>query len=261
MSTPIGNMKDISQRAIETLRSVDIIFCEDTRVSSKLLDSLSIRKPLKVYNDHNAQRAIDIALNYMLNKQKVAIISDAGTPLISDPGYKLVNACIKNNLSYTVIPGCCSPIAALTLSGFPTDRFVFCGFFNSDRLEEYKHMQMTLIFFESPKRIIETLNKMKLIFCGRDVAVVREITKIYEETVRGSFDDVIRHFDQNEAKGECIILLSPQEQSNKCEREIFSLADRLKDKLTNKDISSILSEHFKVSKNDIYKYLISKEEE
>ena len=259
VSTPIGNLKDISLRAIETLKSVDHILCEDTRVSSKLLHSLDIRANLIVYNDHNAIDVIPKIIDMIKTQGKTfALISDAGTPLVSDPGYKLANACIENDIKYTIIPGASAVVSALVLSGLPSDRFMFAGFVDSGKFTELSKINSTLIFFESPNRIVKTLEQMREIFENRTVAVVREITKIYESTIRGSFDVVIDHFKINLPKGEFVILLSPPElrDSDKID-DLLPLVDGLTGKVSTKELSAILSRYSGISKNTIYNFLLS----
>ncbi len=259
ISTPIGNLKDITQRAIEILGEVDYVLCEDTRVSSKLLQSLGLKVKFIVYNDHNASEIIPNVLNLISEKNAVfALISDAGTPLVSDPGYKLVNACIKNNIKYTVIPGACSVISALTLSGLPSDKFSFIGFADVKKFEEFENVNSTLIFFESPNRILKTLQTMKAYFKNRLIAVVREITKVYEEVLRGDIDFLIDHFSRNSPKGEFVILVAPPIQDdNEKINSLKPLINNLLDKFSKKDLSDLLSKCFKVSKNSLYNFLLN----
>ena len=263
VSTPIGNLKDFSERGRLVLSQVDFILCEDTRVSSKLLQNIDIKTKLMVYNDHNATSVIPKIIESIINNDtKFALISDAGTPLVSDPGYKLVNACIENNISYSVVPGSCSVIAALTLSGLPSNRFLFDGFVDSKKFQELSKIESTIILFESPNRLLNTLKNMKSYFNDRVVAAVREITKIFEETVRGNLDYLIKHFEQNAPRGEFVIVISPPIQD--VEKEIINLKpliDGLIDKISIKDISEILSTYSGISKNNIYKFLLKQYKE
>lgn len=259
VSTPIGNLKDISERAIDTFKQVDYILCEDTRVSSKLMQNLGLKVKFIVYNDHNANEVIPHVLDLILKENaSLALISDAGAPLVSDPGYKLVNACIKYNIKYTVIPGACSVISALTLSGLPSDKFSFIGFADVKKFEEFADINTTLIFFESPNRILKTLQNMKQYFEKRIIAVVREITKIYEETLRGNIDFLIDHFSKNPPKGEFVILVSPPAQDDMDKINFLKpLIDAMFDKFSKKDISDLLSKCFKISKNGLYSFLLN----
>ncbi len=257
VSTPIGNLKDISFRAVETLNIVDKILCEDTRVSSKLLQNFGIKTPMMVYNDHNAVRVIPKIIDNILSQNETfALISDAGTPLVSDPGYKLVNACIENKISFTIIPGASAVISALVLSGLPSDRFMFVGFADASKFAELSKINSTLIFYEAPSRIINTLEQMRTIFKGRSVVVVKELTKLYESSIRGDFDFVISKFKEQSPKGEFVILLSPPKFSdvNRIEA-LLPLISELNGKISQKELSRILSKYSGISKNTLYNYL------
>ena len=257
IATPIGNLKDVSYRAIDVLKTVDIVLCEDTRVSAKLLQNFDIKASLMVYNDHNAIQVIpDIIEMIKVNSKTFALISDAGTPLISDPGYKLVNACIENDIKYTVIPGASAVISALVLSGFPTDRFMFAGFVDLAKFDELSKINSTLIFYESPNRILKTIENMKCIFKHRTVAVIKEMTKIHETVIRGDFEYVISYVSQNKPKGEFVILLSPPKISNDEKlNELNHLISALSAKISKKDICSILANYYGIGKNAIYNYI------
>lgn len=214
-ATPIGNLGDITLRALELLNAADLIACEDKRVSAKLLSHYDIKKPLVSYHDHNA-KAVTPRLIQELNKQKiVALISDAGTPLISDPGYKLINECHKSGIPVTSLPGASALLCALTNAGLPTDSFLFYGFLppknmaRQKELEKLSTLSSTLFFYESPKRLIDTLNAMHMVFGDREVAVCRELTKLYEETTRDSIKNVITYYEEKPSvKGEVVIVVS-----------------------------------------------------
>lgn len=210
VATPIGNLSDITLRALETLKNCHVIACEDTRVSRKLLSAYSIEKPLISYHDHNAEQMRPLILEKISGGQAVALISDAGTPLISDPGYKLVRKCYESKLSVTFLPGPSAVLAGLVLSGMPSDRFIFAGFADKKDYPELSAINMTLIFFESAKRLSTTLKDMARSFSNREVAVVREITKLFEEVRRGSFDELIAYYEEKGSpKGEVVVVLSP----------------------------------------------------
>lgn len=210
VATPIGNLGDMTLRALETLKKCDVIACEDTRVSRKLLSAYSIDKPVMSYHDHNADQARPFLLDKMKGGQAVALISDAGTPLISDPGYKLVRQCYEADLPVTFLPGASAVIAGLVLSGMPTDRFLFAGFADKKAYGELSPLSMSLIFFESAQRLGATLKDMALAFPNREVAVVREITKLFEEVRWGSFEELIQFYEEKGApKGEVVLVLSP----------------------------------------------------
>lgn len=218
ISTPIGNLADITLRALEILRSSSLILCEDTRVSRKLLSKYNIQAKLKIYNDHSSSNDRERVLEVLKNqKEVISLISDAGTPLIADPGYKLVQAIIKEKYYLEVIPGACSLIAALTISGLPTDRFFFAGFAprSSNALKmslaQLFELNCSLIFFETAKRLKKTL--LVIDFMNRDceIAVVNEITKLHQKILRGSAKEIIEDLENNypNFKGETILLISP----------------------------------------------------
>lgn len=257
VGTPIGNLSDISKRAIETLQNVDFILCEDTRVSEKLLGSLGIKARLLVYNDHNATSVVPLVIQNILEKNcSYALISDAGMPLVSDPGYKLVQACLKNGVEFTTIPGPSAILSALVLSGLPSDKFIFCGFADHKKFTEIAEINATVIMFESPKRVVGTLQKLSQTFIDRKVAVVREITKIFEECIRGSFAEVLEHFKTYPPKGEIVIVIAPPSTNQRdCLQKYIDLIKQLKGKIPDPELSSILSNYLKISKNSVYNFL------
>ena len=263
VATPIGNLKDFSERGIQVLSSVDAILCEDTRVANKLLQNTGVKTSLVIYNDHNALSIIPKIISSMKNESKTyALISDAGTPLVSDPGYKLVNACIENKIPYTTVPGACSVIAALVLSGLPSNRFLFDGFADSKKFKELSKTHSTIILFESSNRTVATLKNMKSYFNDRTVAVVREITKIFEESIRGSLDFLINHFQENPPRGEIVIVISPPPE-NKDKRlcELLPIINGLISKVSTKELSEVLSNYSGLSKNNIYDFIITNSKE
>lgn len=210
IATPIGNLGDITLRALDTLKGCDVIACEDTRVSRKLLSAYGIHTPVISYHDHNADHMRPLILGRLTSGQAVALISDAGSPLISDPGYKLVQRCYEAGLPVTFLPGASAVIAGLILSGLPTDRFLFAGFADKKAYSELSPLGMTLLFFESAQRLVVTLKDMALAFSNRTVAVVREITKRFEEVRRGTFEEVIQFYEEKgPPKGEVVLALSP----------------------------------------------------
>lgn len=216
VSTPIGNLKDISLRAIDTLKNVDLILCEDTRVSGKLLVEYKISKKLISINDFNEEARIGEAILNLKTGKNMALISDAGTPLISDPGYKLVREAIANGIRVESIPGVSAVITALTVAGMPPDKFYFVGYLSKKdgkrktQLEDIKKIKEisanTTIIFESPFRVVKTLEKIKDIFGDVNVAICRELTKLHEETRREKVSDSIEYFSKHSPKGEFIIL-------------------------------------------------------
>ena len=212
ISLPIGNSKDITLRALDYLSNVDEIYCEDTRVTNKILSIHKIKKELKTYHDHNGSKIRPIILEKIKNGKSVGLVSDAGTPLISDPGYKLVSDAIANNLYVTSAPGVSSPIAALTMSGLPTNNFLFLGFLpikaqqRKNILKNIKNLKSTIIIFESAKRINKTLIELKTILGNRRIALCREMTKRFEEVVTGNLDELTNTMAQKKIKGEIVLV-------------------------------------------------------
>ena len=216
ISTPIGNLGDITQRAAHLLAQADIIACEDTRQTRKLLSLLSISSSAELwaYHDHNGAKVRPKLINVMKAGQQVALASDAGTPLISDPGYKLVTACLENDIPITAAPGPTAPIVALTLSGLPSDRFSFQGFVPQkkkaarDALEESRPLTMTQIWFETPKRLAATLKMMAGIYGNRYCVIARELTKLHETLYRGMLADLAKQFEgATILKGELVLVV------------------------------------------------------
>lgn len=253
IATPIGNLQDMTFRAIETLKQCQIIACEDTRVSKKLLSHYGINTSLWAYHDHNAQQVRPKLIHAILQGNAVALISDAGTPLINDPGAKLVKQCQENKLFITTLPGPCSVISGLVLSGLTSHAFSFLGFFHAKKAQEWTHTPGTLVFFEAPHRLLSTLAKMSELFPNRDVAVVREITKMFEETVKGDFEAVIRHFESNEPRGEIVIVLGQKIKQEEIMPEILisQITQSLK-YFSLKDTVESMARLHNISKKEIY---------
>jgi 16S rRNA (cytidine1402-2'-O)-methyltransferase len=222
VATPIGHADDISRRAVETLRSCAVIACEDTRVTGPLMARLGIGTPLIAYHEHNAERTRPAILARLKSGEAVALVSDAGTPLVSDPGYKLVRAAIAEGLPVTTVPGPSAVLAALVLSGLPSDRFMFAGFLppksaaRRRELGELAAVGATLIFFESANRLPAALADMAEILGERDAAVAREMTKMFEEVRRGSLRELAAHYVSHGApKGETVIVIGPAAAANR----------------------------------------------
>lgn len=211
--TPIGNLDDITLRAIKTLQEADLILAEDTRVTAKLLKHLNIQKKLQSYHQHNEHKILDFIIEKLKSGIKIALVSDAGTPSISDPGFLLVRECVKENIEIETLPGPVAFIPALVNSGLPCDRFVFEGFLpqkkgRKKRLEELSQENRTIILYESPYKLLKTLEHIKEYFGEeRTTSVSRELTKIYEETVRGSITDVFKYFSEKPIKGEFVLVI------------------------------------------------------
>ena len=214
--TPIGNLGDITFRALEVLKSVSLILAEDTRTSGKLLKHYDIPTPLRSYHMHNEHRILDQLVTRMKAGETMALISDAGTPGISDPGFLLIRECIQEGIGVNCLPGATALIPALVNSGFPTDRFVFEGFLplkkgRQTRLKLLSEETRTLIFYESPHKILRTLGQFVEYF-GPDrlISVSRELTKMYEETLRGTTSEILAHFENNPPKGELVLVVEGQ---------------------------------------------------
>ncbi|HUE65219.1 MAG TPA: 16S rRNA (cytidine(1402)-2'-O)-methyltransferase [Rhizomicrobium sp.] len=216
LATPIGNARDISLRALDVLKACSVIAAEDTRVTAKLLAIHGIRKPMIPYNDHNGPDMRPRILARLEQGEAVALVSDAGTPLVSDPGYKLLREVMAAGLPVVAIPGASAVLAGLTLSGLPSDRFLFAGFLPSkagerqSALEEFKSLRATLIFFESAQRLGETLHAMVEVLGERHAAVARELTKLHEEVRRGPLGELAAHYAEAGApRGEVTLLVGP----------------------------------------------------
>ncbi len=214
VATPIGNLGDITLRAVDVLNRCDTIACEDTRVTGKLTKHLGIAKPLLRHDDH-ASEADRARLVAMMRDRAVALVSDAGTPLVSDPGYRLVRDARAAGVAVTTIPGACAAIAALTLSGLPSDRFLFAGFLpvkdkaRRDALEKLGPVAATLIFYETGPRLVKSLDAIADLWPSRPLAVARELTKLHEECRTGSARDLAAHYQAQPPKGEIVLLVGP----------------------------------------------------
>jgi len=214
--TPIGNLADTTLRSIEVLKSVGLILAEDTRTSSKLLKHYNIDTAVESFHMHNEHKKLDSIINRLKDDIEIALISDAGTPGISDPGFLLVRECINNEVEVECLPGPTAFVPALVSSGLPCDRFSFEGFLpvkkgRTKRLKELSAETKTMVFYESPHRILKTLNDLSNYFdVESQISVSRELTKLYEETFRGTIKESVEHFDKNKPKGEFVIVLSPK---------------------------------------------------
>ena len=212
--TPIGNLQDITLRALEVLKGCDLVLAEDTRKTGFLLKHFSIDKPIKSHHKFNEHHTLSLIINMLLSGKSIALVSDAGTPGISDPGFLVVRECIKNDIPFECLPGATALIPALVNSGLPSDRFCFEGFLppkkgRSKKLEQLKTEERTMVFYESPYRLIKTLEQFAVIFSPeRNASVSRELSKIHEETVRGTLNELIEYFSSKTVKGEIVIIVS-----------------------------------------------------
>lgn len=212
--TPIGNLGDITFRAVEVLKEASVILAEDTRTSSKLLKHYGISTPTQSYHQHNEHKLTPVLVERMQGRERMALISDAGTPGISDPGFLIVRECIRQGLKVECLPGASALLPAIVLSGLPTERFVFEGFLphkkgRQTRIKEIAAESRTVVIFESPHRIVKTLEQL-IEHCGpqREASVSREISKIHEETVRGNLESLHAYYTQNQPKGEFVLVVS-----------------------------------------------------
>ncbi len=211
--TPIGNLADITHRSIHVLSQVELILCEDTRVSQKLLKHYNIDTPTKSYHMHNEHRTVDRIVEQLQQGMSMALISDAGTPAISDPGFLLVRACLQSGVNVTSLPGPTAFVPALVQSGFPTDRFVFEGFLphkkgRKSRLSQLAEETKTIVLYESPHRILKTLAQCAQVMGpDRQASISRELTKAFEETVRGTLEELEAHFTTHTPKGEFVLVI------------------------------------------------------
>ncbi len=212
--TPIGNLEDMTYRAVNTLKAVDVILAEDTRTSGKLLKHYDIHKPLRSFHIHNEHHKVSHLIDELNTGKIMALISDAGTPGISDPGFLLVREALKHNIILESLPGATALIPALIKSGFPNDRFVFEGFLphkkgRKTRIEKLIDEDRTIIFYESPHRLLKTLTQLAAILGEeREVSVSRELTKLYEQTLTGTLSELIEHFTKIAPKGEIVLVLN-----------------------------------------------------
>lgn len=237
VATPIGNMRDITLRAVDVLTSADMIYCEDTRVSRKLLTNLGVRKIPKSYHDYSTVKAREAIVNNIKKGKSIALISDAGMPCISDPGYKLVRLCRDESVDVFPIPGANAPLAALSASGFPTDRFHFCGFLpvkataRREMLEPLCDLPATVVLFETGRKLLKALETIHKVMGRRRVVIAREITKKFEEYIEGYTDELVQKIKIDGApKGEIVLLIS-------------STGNRANKTIDNDTVDALLSEH------------------
>ena len=264
-ATPIGNAADITLRALEVLHGCDLIAAEDTRVTAKLLAIHGIAKPLTAYNDHNAMRERPNLLARLRQGARIALVSDAGTPLISDPGFKLVREAIADGLAVHAIPGASAVLTGLALAGLPTDRFVFAGFLPSKQgerrsvLEELKNIRATLVFFESAQRLDASLSDMAEVFGVRTAAVARELTKLHEEVRRGLLGELSAHYaKQGAPKGEVTLIVSPPHDVQADMGRIDSALDKALEFMPLRAAVDLVAETLKAPRRTVYERALEK---
>ena len=263
VATPIGNLGDLSPRAVETLETVDFIAAEDTRVSVKLLNHFSIKKPLVSYHEHNHVTAGQAILARLLAGESCALVSDAGTPAISDPGEDLVRLCAENGVEVLSIPGCCAAVNALAVSGLPTGRFTFEGFLTvnkksrRERLDSLKTEERTMIFHEAPHKLRTTLEDLCAAFGPeRRVALCRELTKLHEETIRTTLEKAVEFYTENAPKGEYVLVVAGAEPVQAAavtlEDGVAQVLALKRQGIRLKDAAREVAEHTGLSKNELY---------
>ena len=263
ISLPIWNAKDITIRALEYLEKADEIYCEDTRVTRKLLSIYEIKKKLNIYHDHNGEYVRPKIIKKIKGGKSIGIVSDAGTPLISDPGYKLVLSAKKEGLHVTSCPGPSATITALTLSGLPTDSFYYLGFLplkkktRDKSLNEVKNLKTSLLIFETSKKINKTLNDLLLILGNREISICREMTKKFEEIITGRIEDILPILEKRDLKGEIVIAVGAQEEQ-KNNININEIIDNYKNEYSPSELAKIISNKTGLSKRVIYNKIVKK---
>lgn len=259
VSTPIGNLGDITIRALDTLQVADTVICEDTRITGKLLNYYGLKKKLIPYNDHNAQRQKAPILTKLQNNEMLVLVSDAGTPLISDPGYKLVQACLENKIFVTAVPGPNAPLTALQLSGLPTDKFCFLGFLPATAtgrtkiLQEWSSCQAPLIFFETARRLPKALHDIHTTLGNRRICIARELTKLYEEVCTSSVSDIIKSYEQDGyPKGELVLIIGTAESEDISEHTLKDLLKTALMTMRTKDAAESVASATGYSRKKLY---------
>lgn len=266
-ATPIGHLGDVTLRALATMAAADILLCEDTRTTAKLLERYGIRTKLMAYHEHNAAKVRPAILRSLGEGQAIALVSDAGMPLVSDPGYRLVADCVAEGLPVTAVPGASAVLTALALSGLPTDRFMFLGFLpakSGERrklLNEFVALKTTLIAFESPHRIADALLDVAQVLGSRRVAVSRELTKLHEEVLRGTAMEVHGVLSTRPSvKGEITLVIAPSEQNTvqASEADIESAIDAALQSMPSAKAAADVAKRFDLSKKDIYARILAR---
>ena len=268
VATPIGNLGDMTLRALATLAAAETVLCEDTRTSAKLMERFAIKTRLSPYHEHNAQKARPHILEKLQQGATFALISDAGMPLVSDPGYRLVKEAVELGIPVTACPGPSAVLTGLALSGLPTDRFLFAGFVPQKQgerkrlFEEFAKLKATLIFFESPHRIIETLQDLSTALPGRHVAVTRELTKLHEEVLRGSAAEIASRLEARPSvKGEITLLVGPQEEEDEIsEADLDAAITQALVEMPASKAASEVAKRFNLNRSDIYQRILARKE-
>ncbi|MEH2095373.1 16S rRNA (cytidine(1402)-2'-O)-methyltransferase [Nostoc sp.] len=267
VGTPIGNLEDITFRAVRILQTVDIIAAEDTRHTGKLLQHFQVKTPQVSYHEHNRTSRIPELLEHLINNKAIALVSDAGMPGISDPGYELVKACIEAGISVVPIPGASAAITALSASGLPTNRFVFEGFLSAKTQQRQEHLESlqtesrTLIFYESPHRLRDTLQDLAEVWgSDRQIVLGRELTKLYEEFWRGTIAEAIAHYSQREPQGEYTLVVAgiPASQPQLTEEELKAeLKQLINQGISRSQASRQLAKFTSLPRRQLYQLALS----
>lgn len=255
VATPIGNRGDITLRALDVLHRADLIYCEDTRTSRPLLETFGIKTPLKALHEHNEEQLVPQVISRIQAGEKLALISDAGMPLISDPGFVIVRALHEANMPVTVIPGASAVITAAALSGLPTDKFMFLGFINPKDAVHYKQIDATLILYESPHRLLKSLEHLAVVFSDRQLVITRELTKLHEEVVRGTWQEIIYNFaSRDKVRGEFVLVLSPPTTQNQLsETDLDQAIIAALENLSLKDACTLVAGSLGLPRKDVYR--------
>lgn len=263
VATPIGNLADITLRALELLRAADLIACEDTRFSGKLLSYYGIKAKTTSLHDHNEAEKSSYLLEEVQKGKIVALISDAGTPLISDPGYKLVRDAVKQGVAVVPIPGVSSVTTALSVSGLPTDRFMFVGFLPSKSaarataIAEIADIKASLILLESVHRLSDTISALAEILGDREAVIARELTKLHEELRRGTLPELAEYYQENgDPKGEVVIVIAPPDEKQETDIDVTGLLGKLLAEMSLKDAVAEVAEISKLPRQQVYKMAI-----
>ena len=254
VGTPIGNLSDMSPRAIDVLRNVDLIAAEDTRVFAKLATHFDIKTPRVSCHEHNERDVIPDLIEKLRSGASIAAVSDAGMPGISDPGFRIVRAARDANISVYVVPGPVAAISGLVLSGFPTDRFTFCGFFDEKKLRDDNKIRHTIIYYESPNRVMTTIAALARVMPERQIAIVREITKIHEQAIIGYPADLM-HIEP--PRGEIVIVVAPAPEHKMSDAEISEIINDVVGNST-KTAAADLARRAGISKKEAYRRMLNK---
>jgi 16S rRNA (cytidine1402-2'-O)-methyltransferase len=268
VATPIGNARDVTLRALDVLAGADLIAAEDTRVTSKLLAIFAISRPLTAYNDHNGPRERPRLLAKLKEGARIALVSDAGTPLVSDPGFKLVREALAEGIAVQVLPGASAPLAALTLSGLPSDRFLFAGFLSAksgerrSTLSELKGVRASLVFFESPQRLAESLADLAAMLGPRPAAVTRELTKLHEEVRRGDLEELARHYASAEPpRGEITLVVGPPEEAATDFARVDAALDMALEHMPVRAAVDLVSAMLEAPRREVYAHALAKKKD